>query len=270
MKHDESGQRQLQAALEDLDRAFARLAAPLGLPEYPAEIETMLRSASAAGAAIQFLRSLNEPDAARGAMLDLRHSLEGADEETRQALTPVLALEPLVEFSAFAVAIQAGEPINPERFFSLVGAAMPALINLYSGLQDQSGMLRGLLAELDADPVLVSAVETMTGYTERLSEPMQIFQQLQQHFEQAQELVATEVPPTTAVAWASGLHPLTDSLRASNARTEALMPLMGETLRPLFDRPVDEADVLMRCELDRIVHEHVEFLERAREAIDLG
>ncbi|MFD3555097.1 hypothetical protein ACFWWA_23840 [Streptomyces goshikiensis] len=269
LKQDESSQQHIQAALDDLDRAFARLAAPLGLPEYPTEIEMMLRTAAAAGAGIQFLQSINEPDVARGALRDLRHSLEDATEEMQQALGPLLGLEPLVEFSALTAAVRAGDPVAPERLLSLLSLAMPALINMFSGMRDQTGMLRELLTEVDEDPVLNEAVQAVAGYTENLSEPVRILQQMHRHFELGDELVATEAPLPTAVAWVTALHPLTESLNASTAQTEARMPLMSESLRPLFDRQVDEANTSVRCELDRVIQARVEFLHSAREAIDL-
>ncbi|MEU9237128.1 hypothetical protein [Streptomyces subrutilus] len=266
LQRDGQAQR-LPAALEDLDRAFARMAGPLGLSEHADEVERMLRNASVAAAAAQLLSSFHEPEAARSALHDLRAAVEDAPDMARQSLEPLLDLEPLVDLTAQITAQREGRQVPVAQIMSTLSAAVPAMLDMVTSMQqNMQGSLVQMAAQQDDDTVRTE--EVFTAYAASLSGPLQVIQQIQQHLVSGDELAASTDMTSAMATWEAGLHPLNQDLTNQTAQTEVQLSQVREMIRPMFDRKVEESNTEVHAALEHTVQSRLDFLDRARQAID--
>ncbi|WP_331765457.1 hypothetical protein OG571_45905 (plasmid) [Streptomyces sp. NBC_01369] len=274
---DSLSQQHLQAALDDLDSAYARLAAPLGLPEFSARAEATLRSSAALNDLVRLGASLDDPAAATAILNDLRRAAAD-DAELGRYIEPFLAYQAIVELRSLARAVGEGQQIGVDQQLAAVAAAIPALLGVFTTTQQflQDPLPDGVdLDELP--PELTSALEPLSAMMQRFDGSLAYMQQIQQHLAVGDELAATlattPTDPVTSLlaglAWDSSLGHLGIRAAEEFASLDAgtLMPQMTSLLTPLFEITHQHANADLVTAQESLNQARADFIAAARETI---
>ncbi|MFC8069726.1 hypothetical protein [Streptomyces sp. NPDC057293] len=268
-------QHRIEAAMDDLDTAYARLAAPLGLPEFTARVEETLRLASVLTDLIRLGTSVDDPPAARAALADLRRAA-AHDAEIRELVEPFLTFEAIVELRALARAVSEGQQVGLDQQLASVSTALPALIGIYNNFQQilQNPLPEGMNFD-DLPPEVVSAIESVSAMTSHFDGPLDVMQQLQQHLHLGDELAAaagtTPMDPMTAFfagrAWDSALGSLGQRTIEEAATLNAFVPQFPALIEPLFAITQQHLDNNVTERRERLIQARIEFIDKARKTI---
>ncbi|MFF4918896.1 hypothetical protein [Streptomyces tendae] len=268
-------QHRIEAAMDDLDTAYARLAAPLGLPEFTAHVEETLRLASVLTDLFRLSTSVDDPPAARAALADLRRAAEH-DAQIRDIIEPFLTFEAIVEMRALARAMSEGQQVGLDQQLASISAALPALIGIYANLQQtlQNPLPEGMAFD-DLPPELVSAIESVSAMTSHFDGPLDAMQQLQQHLHLGDELAAaagtTPMDPMTAFfagrAWDSALGALGQRTIEEATILNAFVPQFPALIEPLFTITQQHLNNNVMDRRERLIQARIDFIDKARKTI---
>ncbi|WP_405871866.1 hypothetical protein [Streptomyces sp. NBC_00005] len=269
---DSFSQERIQAATDDLDTAYDRLAAPLGLPEFTAQAEATLRGSAVVTDLIRVCAALDDPPAARAAMSDLRRGMDD-NPELRPLIEPFLSFMPVVELRALARAMEAGQPIANDQALAAISAALPALLGVFANLRDR--LQNPIPAGVDPDdlpPELLTVLQDLTASMQPLASPLQVIEEMQQHLAVGDELAAaTAHDPLTAflagTVWDSSMGAL--GIRAMEEFTQfnTVVPQMAGLFTPLLEFSIDHANANVATAKEQFIGARISFIDAARDAI---
>jgi hypothetical protein len=265
-------QERIQAALDDLDTAYDRLAAPLGLPEFTARAEATLRASAVMADLIRVCAAIDDPPAAKAAMSDLRQGLD-ATPELRPAIEPFLSFMPVIEVRALARAMQEGQPIGVDEAVGAMAAALPALLAVFGNLRDrvQNPVPEGVDPD-DLPPELLTVLQDMTASLQQLTNPLQILEEIQQHMAVGDELAAAvaQDPVTSLFAgavWDSSMGALAIKAVEEFTQLNTAASQMTGLFTPVLEFGISEANAEVTAARDKFIKARIDFIDAARDAI---
>ncbi|MFE0173187.1 hypothetical protein ACFWZ2_12770 [Streptomyces sp. NPDC059002] len=279
-RQDQAAQQRAAAAVEDLDTAYARLAAPFGLPEFATDVADALHGTSVISAVLRIMTAFEDPSIAPEAIADLRAAVAD-DPELKVMAEPLLQLAPLLQLQTAVQAYQDGQTEDPLVLLSSAQTALPGLLGV-------TGMIQELLAQVSApddtegeaadDSGVAELRQLLAGTGDLLSGPASSLQQIQQYMDMGDDLVATTAesgetnPLLVSAAWASGLRSLvndpvlTNHLTLATAQTQ----LINSTIEATFARRIHTQNDLVRDAKENLSQARIAFLDTARRAIGAG
>jgi hypothetical protein len=265
-------QERIKAALDDLDTAYDRLAAPLGLPEFTARAEATLRWSATLADLMRFCAALDDPPAAQAAMNDLQQGLAHSP-DIRPHLEPILSFMSVVEVRALARAMEEGQSINIGEMISAMSTAMPVLVAAFTNLRNtvENPIPEGIDPD-DLPPELQTLIRDMTASLQPLTNPLQVMEEVQQHLAVGDELAAAVGPDPIAglfagMAWDSSMGALGMRMMEQATQLNAAAPQMAGLLKPLFEFIVREADAEVAAAREKLIEARIDFIDAARDAI---
>ena len=269
---DGLSQERINAALDDLDTAYDRLAAPLGLPDFTARAEATLRGSAVLADLARFCASLDDPPAAQAAMSDLQKGLDSSP-EIRRYIEPALSLMPVVELRALARAVEEGQPIGVDQMVAVMSTALPALVAIFTNLR---GWLENPIPEgIDPDdlpPELHDLIQNMTAPLQQLTNPLQVMEEIQQHLAVGDELAAaTAHDPVTGLfagaLWDSSLGALGTRITEQANQLNTAVPQLAGVFTPLLEFTIHEANAAVTTAREKLIEARINFIDAARDAI---
>ncbi|MFE7543514.1 hypothetical protein [Streptomyces platensis] len=219
---DRTSQQRTEASLEDLDTAYIRLAAPLGLPNFTTDVAETLERAAVLSALYRVSEANFDVTIPRAVVLERLQELEeilpdDADPDVRRAVDALLALRPVMEL-AVASSDPAFAQAHPEEMFRRLQAALPEI----SRFMAQAGDLwntRPIDQELLDSPQVQSYYERINAHTPDIEPLTQAVEEASQYLATGNELAAVaaagQVDPFSALAvWSAGLPALVETMNA--------------------------------------------------------
>ncbi|GAA2350717.1 hypothetical protein [Streptomyces violaceusniger] len=264
-------EQRIQTSMDDLDTAYARLAAPIGLPEFSAHAEATLRTSAVITDLVRLAASLDDPPTASAVLDDLRRATTEYP-EFRPFIEPFLALSPVLELGAMVRAVEGGQQIDAAQQLAAVSAAVSAMLGVLVSLRDL--LQDPLPADVDPDQLpqeLSSLVGPLMAVTHEWDKPLQVMHEIQQHLALGDELAAS--PPDPAIAFFAGAA-WTTQLTALGTRAveqipplHTLVPRLNTLLAPLFEYFVRQANADVDAAREKLIQARIAFLDAARDAI---
>ncbi|MFD7500255.1 hypothetical protein [Streptomyces sp. NPDC059850] len=264
-------EQRIQTALDDLDTAYARLAAPIGLPEFSAHAEATLSTSAVLTHLIRFATVLEDPPAASAALNDLRRA-STEHPELRPFIEPFLAYSPVIELMAMVRAEEEGQHIDTAQELATISAAVPAVLGVLASLRDL--LQDPLPAGVDPDQLpqeLSGLLGFLTAMTPEWDKPFQVMQEIQQHLALGDELAASPPDPAiaffTGAAWTTQLTALSTRAREELPELHTLIPQVETLLDPLFEDFIRQANANVDTAGEKLIQARIAFLDAARDAI---
>jgi hypothetical protein len=262
----------MQAVLDDLDSAYDRLAAPLGLPEFTADAEASLRTSAVVTDMMRVCTALDDLPAAQAAMSDLRMSV-ASDPELRPYVEPFLSFMPVVELRALARATQEGRPIGVDQMLTALSGAVPALLGMFVSLRDalQDPIPEGVDPN-DLPSEVLDVVQSVRASMQHLTRPFQLLEEMQQQLALRDELAApTAHDPLTALVasttWDSSMAALGARAMEEVTQFNTTALLTADVFTPLLDFLINTAEAKVITAKKRLLEARMDFIAAAREAI---
>lgn len=264
-------QQGMQAALDDLDTAYARLAAPLGLPEFSARAETTLRWSAVATDVARLAVSLDDPPAASAALDDLRRAVAG-DPELTALVEPYFAVMALAELRSMVRAVEEGQQIGLDQQLAAIASAAPVMTGIFTTFRDTlQNPLPADVDRRDLPPGLSPLLESLAAVTDHLHGALRLMHDIQQHLALADELAATPLDPVTGffagAVWASQMEALGLRVMEELPRLTALAPQMANVTEPFLAYSSERANTEVGAVRDSFIQARIDFVYAARKAI---
>ncbi|MFI0766164.1 hypothetical protein ACH4TQ_14965 [Streptomyces sp. NPDC021218] len=264
-------EQRIQTSVDDLDTAYARLAAPIGLPEFSAHAEATLRTSAVLADVFRLAAAIDHPPTASAALSDLRRAAE-EHPETRALIEPLLSFSSVIELRAMARAMEEGQQIGDAQLLAALSAAIPVMLGAFTNARDH--LQSPLPADVDAEQVpqeLSSALESMAAVTQELDKPLQLMQEIQQHLALGDELAAAPPDPAIAffvgAAWASHLAALGARAMEEMPQLNKLVPRMDTLFTAFFENVIRLANADVHTASEKLIQARIAFLDAARDAI---
>lgn len=269
---DGLSQERIKAALDDLDTAYDRLAAPLGLPDFTARAEATLRASAVLADLTRFCASLDDPPAAQTAMSDLQKRLDN-NPELRPYLEPALSLMPVVELRALVRAAEEGQPIGADQMVAVMSTALPALVAVFTNLQ--TWLANPIPEGVDPDdlpPELHELIQNTTAPLHQLTDPLQVMEEVQQHLAVGDELAAATAhdPVTSLLAgalWDSGMGALGARITEQATQLNTAVPQLTGVFTPLLEFGIDGANAEVTTTREKLIDARINFIDASRDSI---
>ncbi|MFI2620505.1 hypothetical protein [Streptomyces sp. NPDC018584] len=268
-------QQRIQAAMDDLDTAYARLAAPLGLPDFSAQAEETLRESALLTNLVRLGASLDDPAAATEILDELRRAA-AEDDALRPQIEPFLAFQALVELRSLARDMSKGQQIGIDRQLASITTAIPVLLDVLTNAQQiMQNPLPDDVSPDELPPDFPNVLEPLTEMMQSVEGSVEFMQQVQQHLavgdELAETLAVTPTDPLTSFfagqVWDAGFGQLGLRAMEESAGLEALMPQMSSLLTPLFEYLHQHHNANVTATRENLIQARIDFIDAAREAI---
>ncbi|QKW09953.1 hypothetical protein HUT18_29615 [Streptomyces sp. NA04227] len=267
----------IQAATDDLDTAYARLAAPLGLPEFSSRAGESLLSSAVAATVARFGASLDDPAAAAEAGEELRR-IAAEDESMGPHVEPLLGLLPVARLLAMGRAGSEGEQLRADDVMEAVSGAVPSLLGTLASVSQvyQNPPLPEDVDLSDLPFGLTGLLESLAGIGEAFAAPIQLMSAIQQHLAVGDELVAELVanPPEDPFLWFYAVRIWDGHLAriavngvGSMDGLNAVGPRLYDLLMPVLDAVVDAENGAVSVALEKVVSARIDFIDGVRDAI---
>ncbi|AUA17252.1 hypothetical protein GTZ89_26395 [Streptomyces sp. SID8382] len=245
---DQYSQQRAEAALEDLDTAYIRLAAPLGLPNFTTDVAQSLERAAVLSAFFRVMRAVTSPSitptAALKATKELRE-LSPEDPQLRRMTDSMTAmLEPFFQRMA-----SLGTSSPPEPHAQTLAGNPAALAEV-----ERLVALMGNLSDPDQD-----AYTRLNSLAPDLEQITHLLQQADEHVTAGDEL--------TVSAW---MAPLASHAEETNTRVPHLRGNFEQTKTILVDimtRRIETARTAVNDSEAKVFQARMAFLDTARDAI---
>ena len=267
-------EQRIQTILDDLDTAYARLAAPIGLPEFSAHAEATLSTSAVLTDLIRFAAVLDhDPPAASAVLNDLRRATT-EHPELKRFIEPFLAYSPVIELVAMVQAEERGQQIDTAQQLAAMSAAVPAMLGVLATLRDL--LQDPLPADVDPDQLpqeLSNLLGSLTAMRHEWDKPLEAMQEVQQHLALGMNWQPRLPIPDPTIAFSAGAA-WTTQLKALSTRAveqlpglHTLVPQVGTLATPLFEYSIRQANDNVDTAREKLIQARIDFLDAARDAI---
>lgn len=266
-------QERTEAALEDLDTAYARLAAPLGLPEFVTGVTEVLDETALLVPCLKAVRidsPQGDPKGQVEALQELRKVREQMsgrqDSDIGELADMLLSYLPMVEAVAGAKAGHIGVPDVLSVIEEVVTpSSLAELSRMTEANQDH---LNQLPKEVQDEPEVLALQEMMNQFGD--GGAVEALQQVSEYFAMGNDVIhaslAKDIDPNFAVAaWLSHLPSLAARVVAAAEMPEATHDQVIQIHKKALDRRANHARDEAAAGMVQVVEARLEFLDTARE-----
>ncbi|QIY53216.1 hypothetical protein HEP86_00160 [Streptomyces sp. RPA4-5] len=270
---DRTSQHRTEAALEDLDTAYIRLAAPLGLPNFTTDVADTLERAAVISAVHRFTEANSDLTVPRSVVLDLLQELEDLTPEDPDLLDvteAMRAFRPVIELLA-ATSDPAYQQAHPDEVLRSLQAALPEMGRILA----QAGELwTGMSTdqELLDDPDFRNYYERITAHAPDTEPITQLMEQATQYLATGNDLAAAaaagQVDPFAAITvWGAGFPALTQAVNAHLPQMQGQLNQINAIIVDVLTQRIDTARTDVGDSQAAFMEARVAFLDAARDAI---
>ncbi|MFF4947919.1 hypothetical protein [Streptomyces chattanoogensis] len=270
---DRPSQQRTEAALEDLDTAYIRLAAPLGLPNFTTDVANTLERAAVLSALHRLSEASSDLNVPRSVVMELMQELEELtpeDPDLRRVTEGMLAFRPIMEVVA-GCSDPSFQQANPGEVLRQLQMTLPEIGRLMAQAGEPWTNIP-IDQELLDDPEFQHYYERITAHTPDIEPITQLMDQASQYLTTGNDLAAAaaagQVDPFAALTvWGAGLPALTQAVTAQLPQVHGQLGQINAIMVDAITQRIETARAAVGDSQAALIEARIAFLDAARDAI---